>query len=198
LPVSLLRVAAPEDSGAVPLMNLFDRLAVGVALIDRRCTALMVNAAFHAAGGPDLFRVEEGRLRIFAPYRRTFEERVEKVFRGETVRPLYLGELQGDLAVVLQGLGEPEEAGPATAMVALLDLRRGAPEAQWVSTLYGLTPSERRVLQAIAAGDTVEEAAETLQVSVSTVRTHLHRVYSKTRTGTQAALVRLVHLLPIG
>jgi DNA-binding CsgD family transcriptional regulator len=179
-------------------MDLFDRLMVGVAVIDRRSTALMVNAAFHAAGGPDLFRIEAGRLRIFAPYRRTFEERVEKLFRGETVRPLYLGELHGELAVVMQGLGEPGEEGPATAMVALLDLHRGAPQAQWASTLYGLTAAEGRVLQAIAGGNTVEETAEALRISVSTVRTHLHRVYSKTQTGTQAALVRLVHLLPIG
>src|SRR5690606_8523489 len=42
-----------------------------------------------------------------------------------------------------------------------------------VASLFGLTPSERRVLSRIAKGEAVKEAAESLAVGEATVRTHL-------------------------
>lgn len=60
-----------------------------------------------------------------------------------------------------------------------------------VASLFGLTEAERRVFEHIAAGLTVDEAADRLGIAASTVRTHLIRIFSKTETGRQAELVSL-------
>ena len=57
---------------------------------------------------------------------------------------------------------------------------------------YQLTPTELRVLLAIVEIGGVRETSDALGVSESTVKTHLHRVFSKTSTSRQADLVKLV------
>ncbi len=61
-----------------------------------------------------------------------------------------------------------------------------------VASLFGLTPSERRVLSRIAGGETVREAAESLAIGEATVRTHLLRIFDKTGVHRQPELVALV------
>ena len=71
----------------------------------------------------------------------------------------------------------------------VLDLR-SPPEA--IAGLYGLTPSEVRVLLAIVEVGGVRETAEALGIAEATVKTHLHRLFAKTGTARQAELVKLV------
>lgn len=98
--------------------------------------------------------------------------------------------------------------------VAYLPLWAGAPELQLaLDTLRGgrrythpdlasplarsnaraLTPGERRVLELVSDGLSAEEAAQVLQVSVNTTKTHLRGVYRKlhVRDRTQAVLEAL-------
>lgn len=58
--------------------------------------------------------------------------------------------------------------------------------------LYKLTPAEARLAALLAQGLRLEDAATDLGVSLNTVRTHLKRIFSKTETDRQAALVRLI------
>jgi DNA-binding CsgD family transcriptional regulator/PAS domain-containing protein len=58
--------------------------------------------------------------------------------------------------------------------------------------LYGLTGGELRVVLALAQGLGAKEAADMLGISEPTVRTHLKRIFSKTDTARQAAVVRLL------
>ena len=59
--------------------------------------------------------------------------------------------------------------------------------------LHGLTGAELRVLMALSQGVGGMEAAEMLGISEPTMRTHLQRMFSKTRTSRQAELLRLLH-----
>lgn len=62
-----------------------------------------------------------------------------------------------------------------------------------IGELYHLTPTELRVLgDAIAHGDLPGIGAR-LGMARATARTHLHRIYDKTSTGSFAALTSLVH-----
>jgi DNA-binding CsgD family transcriptional regulator/PAS domain-containing protein len=61
-----------------------------------------------------------------------------------------------------------------------------------IAEAYRLTMAELRVLLAIVEVGGVPEVAEALGVAVSTVRTHLGRVYEKTGVARQADLVKLV------
>lgn len=59
--------------------------------------------------------------------------------------------------------------------------------------LYDLTETESRVAWQLAAGDSLEQAADRLGIAHSTVRHHLERIFAKTGAHRQSDLVRLVH-----
>ncbi|MDC7786798.1 DNA-binding CsgD family transcriptional regulator/PAS domain-containing protein [Rhodoplanes tepidamans] len=65
-----------------------------------------------------------------------------------------------------------------------------APEA--IARLYGLTPSELKVLLAVFEAGGVADLAATLGISETTAKTHLRRLFEKTGTRRQADLVKLV------
>ncbi len=58
--------------------------------------------------------------------------------------------------------------------------------------IYGLTPAEARLAALLAQGKHLKTAAAELGISLETARTHLKRVFSKTTSGGQADLVRLL------
>lgn len=60
-----------------------------------------------------------------------------------------------------------------------------------VASVFGLTRAEQRVFEGIAAGKSVEQVAGHLCIAMSTVRTHLLRVFAKTQTSRQADLITL-------
>jgi DNA-binding CsgD family transcriptional regulator len=60
-----------------------------------------------------------------------------------------------------------------------------------LQSLFMLTPAELRVFDLIADGSTTGETARRLDVAVSTVRTHLIRIFAKTGVSRQADLIRM-------
>jgi len=56
--------------------------------------------------------------------------------------------------------------------------------------LYGLTPREVCVLMLLLQGAGPEEAAASMGVAVTTVRSHLNSLFAKTGTSRQAELVQ--------
>jgi DNA-binding CsgD family transcriptional regulator len=96
------------------------------------------------------------------------------------VLPLRHGALRSELA----------PAAAAAIFVAPVTLPPAAPREALVA-LFDLTPAEARVFERIAAGETQSEIARTLGVELSTVKTHLLRIFTKTGSRRQADLVKL-------
>ncbi|MNL57206.1 Bacterial regulatory protein, luxR family [compost metagenome] len=65
-------------------------------------------------------------------------------------------------------------------------------DLQWLSDFYGLTSAELQLVRGLANGDSLKNLAAWQGVSYETVRTHLRRVFDKTGTNRQVALVELV------
>jgi DNA-binding CsgD family transcriptional regulator len=90
--------------------------------------------------------------------------------------------------------GTRGQAGTSYAAVAALFVHKAAldtpspPEA--IAKAYRLTQMELRVMLAIV--EVVPQAAETLGVAETTVKTHLGRIYNKTGSHRQADLVKLI------
>jgi DNA-binding CsgD family transcriptional regulator len=63
--------------------------------------------------------------------------------------------------------------------------------------VYGLTPKERKLIKLIFKGYPVSEAATELSISINTARTHMKRIYRKTKTERQTDLVRLLLTGPV-
>ena len=70
--------------------------------------------------------------------------------------------------------------------------RPPAVSAEIVARTFDLTESESRVAASIAQGATLEETAQEMNLTVSTVRTYLKQVFSKTGTSRQAELVKMI------
>lgn len=81
--------------------------------------------------------------------------------------------------------------GAAALFVAPATAPSPAPVAA-IAALFGLTPTETRVLALIGFGRTNAEAAAALGIAPSTLHTHLLRIFEKTRTHRQAELVSLI------
>lgn len=61
-----------------------------------------------------------------------------------------------------------------------------------LSRLYGFTPAEARLAEKLLEGESVEEAAEELHVTVNTARTHVKRLFDKTETHRHRELLRVL------
>lgn len=97
------------------------------------------------------------------------------------------------LSPVGSGSGIP---GGSAVVAIIHDERRGNGQAVSASlrATYGLTRAEVRLCEALLAGQSLAEAASSLNVSRNTAKTHLARVFDKTGIRSQMALLRLLTL----
>jgi DNA-binding CsgD family transcriptional regulator len=89
---------------------------------------------------------------------------------------------------------ERSSIGAAYNAVAALFVRKVAldhPCGELLARMFDLTPAELRVLLAIVEVGGVPETAVALGIAPTTVKTHLHRVFSKTGVNCQVDLVKL-------
>lgn len=82
-------------------------------------------------------------------------------------------------------------AGTPAFTPALGSAIRGTPLALAPAPLPALTPSERRVVEGLAAGKAAKELAHAWGLSVATVRTHIHHAKRKTGARTLRELATL-------
>ena len=85
-------------------------------------------------------------------------------------------------------------AWPVAALVLVVDPWEGKTviDPDLVAARLGLTQAEARVAVMLAEGKSVHEIAESTVRGMSTIRTHVQRIFRKTRINRQADLVRLV------
>jgi DNA-binding CsgD family transcriptional regulator len=85
----------------------------------------------------------------------------------------------------------PERAVPAVAIfITGLDVKSPM-DAPVFAEFYGLTPAEARLTNLLAGGASLKDASDQLGVRLSTVRSHLKSIFSKTGVTRQSELVRL-------
>jgi len=70
--------------------------------------------------------------------------------------------------------------------------RKVALDPDVLTRMYGLTRSEASLACCLASGDSLEQGANRLDISLNTARTHLKRIFMKTETNRQSQLVLLL------
>ena len=195
-----------QQAEAATFADVFDGLTAGFFLIDANNRIVHANVAGHdmlSAG--DLLRSIGGRLVAGDPHadqilRETAAAAayggVEIGSKGMAV-PLSARDGERYIAQVLPlSSGIRRRAGMDFAAVAALFVRKAALEfprsPEIIGDFYDLTPTELRVLLAIVEIGGVPDVAAALGVAVTTVKTHLSRLFEKTGAGRQADLVKLV------
>ena len=84
---------------------------------------------------------------------------------------------------------EPLHEG-AHAIVLVFDPEDSPkPDASLVRQVFGLTPAEWRIAERLIDGDSLDDIATALGVSLSTVRTQLKSIFAKTQSHRQTELV---------
>lgn len=67
-----------------------------------------------------------------------------------------------------------------------------------LESLYNLTPAEARVAAKLIEYPELKNAADALNISISTARTHLKKIFRKTNTNKQTILVHKIVTGPVG
>jgi DNA-binding CsgD family transcriptional regulator/PAS domain-containing protein len=186
--------------------DILDGLSAGMILVDANGRIVHANAAGNAViDAADFFRSVCGRLVAGDPS------------INAALRDILIAARAGDSVLGVKGIALPLTAHdgeryvahvlPLTSgarrvacmaynAVAALFIRKAALDAfappEVIGEMYKLTPTELRVLLAIVNIGGVPEVAVALGVAVTTIKTHLSRLFEKTGVARQADLVKLV------
>ncbi len=176
---------------------VLDGLAVAVLLVDSGLRVRHANRAGEAMlRASDPLGMRHGRLaapsRVVAALRRSFAA----PFGGSAPGDLGIPARRADGEEVVLHLLPLADASPlagatAAILVAPAVTARPAPIAA-IAALFELTSTEARVLELVGAGRTNADVAVALGIAVSTVRTHVLRLFEKTGTHRRADLVGLL------
>src|SRR5262249_3950900 len=149
------------------------------------------NASAHAMlRQRSVLRAADGRLSACAPdaalaLKRSIAEACSAPVGADAVAlPLRARDGEHCVAYILPLAAGSQRQGAARgeAVAAVLVHKVAlalSPTPEAIAGLYGLTPSEARVLFAVVEIGGVRETAEALGIAEATVKTHLHRLYGK-------------------
>ena len=195
-----------KQTEAVCFSDVLDGLSAGMILVDANGRIVHTNNAGNAIlDAGDFLRSVCGRLVA------------SDLAINAALREILVAANAGDAALGVKGSALPltahdgeryvahvlpltsgarREAGLAYNAVAALFIRKASLEPfsppEVIGEMYKLTPTELRVLLAIVDIGGVPEVAAALGVAVTTVKTHLSRLFEKTGVARQADLVKLV------
>lgn len=190
-------------------MALLDRMDYGIVIVNQSGQIRMSNqrAELWLRSG-SLVHARFGHLRLTAPKdHAALEQLIRAAGAGDNrdVRARAIdtvGDGDGMRARVLvlpidneeQRHLDDDQARVAVIITDVNQQRAMAPELLQQS--YGLTLAETRVATGLASGKTQDELADSLFVSLATIKTHTQHIYQKVGVGRQVELVRLIYGLP--
>jgi DNA-binding CsgD family transcriptional regulator len=191
------------------LRNMVDSLPVGVIAVDKAARVLVANqAAMQELDRGKGLVMHGGQLSACAPNINTRLRAAILAALGNPERPgeTLIVRRGGHLAptwIVVTPLSRTlrrvvgQESQVALIFISLPQ-RLNQPLVTILKTCYGLTPAEGKLALLIFEGHRLNSAAERLGISVNTARTHMKRIYTKTKTNHQSELVRVLLTGPLG
>ncbi|WP_439575137.1 helix-turn-helix transcriptional regulator [Phreatobacter sp.] len=183
--------------------DTLDMLADGVVIVDRDLTIIHANDAAERliTAVRSALLTRRGRLAA----RQGDDQRALKAIVAETLLAHDSPLRRHSSSFVARAGGREQPAlsicalpfaglrYPGRVVIAIKPLSGRPDMTDHLARLFGLTPAEARLAGLLAAGTTVADAASTLAVRLSTVRTHLARLFQKTGTRQQSQLVALLN-----
>jgi DNA-binding CsgD family transcriptional regulator len=129
------------------------------------------------------------------------QEGVQAAQRGEE-RSFAVGRRSDAAAFRLRAVPLPMQASalrlPDAVAIAFVSEARApsAASAEAFALLYGLSPAERRILEPVAAGASLRDAAEKAGIGYETARSHFKSILAKSNVNRHADLIRLLATIP--
>lgn len=187
------------------LKEVIDRMPIGVIVLDAGRQPLVTNrSADRIIGLGDGFRIDAGGPRAQG---KRDDEALHKLVSSATApepgkelsaggfmaisRPSGLRPYPVMISPLLESAGGPTNAAVAVLFISDPVWRQISP-AEVLQTLYSLTHAEAELVQLLARGYSLDEAAEARGVTMNTARSHLKHIFAKTETKGQGELVQMV------
>jgi DNA-binding CsgD family transcriptional regulator/PAS domain-containing protein len=184
-----------RTAAVATLETLLGHLAAAVVVIDEDERVLFVNASGRRVlSDSRAGRISSGRLLLSSVSVRDLINNVRAVQAYVATLPQRdsQGPALGLTAFALRGeLGR--KCGAPIAIFISGEETAPQPPPALLAEIYELTGGELRVLLVLLEGRSPDTIAGRLGISVATVRTHLARLFEKTRSTGQADLVRTVN-----
>jgi len=189
-----------EKRGYEQAMEQIDAAIVILAESGEVCYA---NAhALQLLRGGNGLRIMHGRLAAFSPL-------VDSRLAGAVRAALRLTHRRGDAVLVprdnelrpllvrIMPFAQESDltfGGFGSRAIVLISDPESRPKSPAAEVLdaFGLTPSEKRLVNELVSGRSLKEAAETLNITRATSRNRLARIMSKTDTHRQSELIQLI------
>jgi DNA-binding CsgD family transcriptional regulator len=191
------RLDEKQDESAT-LSETLDGLETAIFLVNAEGRVVHVNDAGKSMlRSAPIFRLNGGRLTgSDAAAERTLRDLLATDVEGCEARATVLANRGGgEHHYVIQRLKLGRYPARASKAVAAVLVRKTEVDlgsaAELIAMAFGLTPMELRVFLAIVDLGGIAEAAAVLDVAETTVKTHLHRIFTKTGTNRQIHLAKL-------
>lgn len=188
----------PLEAAGSGLAMIMDELAHGVLVASAKGQLLHANqAARHELARRQVLSVHEGHLHTTdARQARVLLQALAKADNGlRSLIALRAGASRLSIAVVPLRSRQPQ----SPTCIALFLSRASVCDALMLcffARSHGLTPAEEQVLTILCQGYSAPEIAQQLKVAVSTVRSHVRSLCTKTHSNGVRALVGQVAVLP--
>jgi DNA-binding CsgD family transcriptional regulator len=186
------RALLPERRTFYSILDCFD---MGVLLLGDNAEIVYANGAMRDLENLGVFRLGPRTLAFSNRHAsETFALRLASLrdFKAEAL-PFVARDANGSQSLVLRLIasdGFAPSAGRSGAVVLAIDPgTRTVCDRRLFEIALGLSRAEARVAAALLEGLDAKQVAARLHVSHETVRTHLKRIFEKTRTRRQAELL---------
>lgn len=180
------------------LVAAMDQLSFGVIIIDKKHRVIHSNRlAGDLLDASAVLVKRQGKLRSHTK-QQEFVRMLEKSLGSSDIPRLYGINLsnpdQGlEVQVWATALASTDTNADRSAILVVNDPSLTAiASSSLLKTLYGFTPKESELAQALGNGLTLKEYCARAFITANTARTHLKSIYRKTSTNRQADLIRLL------
>jgi DNA-binding CsgD family transcriptional regulator len=180
---------------AAVLLDVIDDLSPGVLIVTPDLKVSMLNrAARELADEQDAITVVGGRLRIGPNGRQDVLARaVARAAASPAPSPMWTYVTAVERSTRLPVHVYVRGITPEHVVVYLIDPASAvAPDPDLLRSIFRFSPAEIRVVSELLRTQHVEAVAETLSLSVHTVRAHLKNLFAKTGVRRQGELLQLI------
>jgi DNA-binding CsgD family transcriptional regulator len=201
----LIRIADMNARTNRLTLDALSSLSVGVFIVQANARVRLMNAtAEHVVRSCRSIAVTNGRLSLCDP---KLDERLRASIRFASLAPLGRSFHTGETIALPVEVGQSlslavmplppqiSSTGPDELLAAVFvgePSPNVAPSSALLRTLYGLTPTETRLLLALLEGACVSDYADCAGVSLNTARSQLKSIFLKTGCQRQAELIKKI------